>query len=130
MGKINKEASLLSCPARTEDHRAATKLSAVYGRSAPSGSLVTEKRAQRRKRKKGDVKARLCPLDKRILQFAWRFREFHSTVLSLAPSLVPLLWHTKYVVHEEPSNLANDVLKISDNVFSLLYDPIQYQPIF
>lgn len=56
-------------------------------------------------------------LDKRILRFAGRFREFHSTIhlFSLAPIVV------EYAANEQPGNLANDVLKIPDNVFSLLY---------
>lgn len=100
----------------------ATKLSMVHGDGAPSGSLVTKERGRRRK--EGDVKARLCSLDKRILRFVGRFREFHSTVslflfLSVALALFAIVPHR--AANVEPSNLENDVLKIPDNVFSLLY---------
>jgi len=50
MEKINKASSgLLRALHATEDHDAAMKLSAVHDGGTPSGSLVTEKRACKRK---------------------------------------------------------------------------------
>jgi hypothetical protein len=115
-----------------------TKLSAVHDDGAPSGSLVAEKRARKREGRSGrgkrNARARLCPLDKRILRFSGRSREFHSSIFprflppSLPFSLSLSLPHSRCcfaVVAQregEPGNLANDVLKIPDNVCPLLYD--------
>lgn len=124
MEKINKASSVFSCPACNQGLRRRYEIKCGPWCGTPSGSLVTEKRA--RKRKGGRVELRLCSLDKRILRFAGRFCEFYSTVLPPPGSPLSLSFSAivaQCAVHEEPGNLVNDVLKISNNVFFLLYGP-------
>lgn len=104
------------------------KLSAVHDGGAASDSLVTEKRTraeERKERRRKRESARLCaPPISGFSDSPGVFANFTRpfTPLSFSLSLAPIV--AERAANEQPGNLANDVLKIPDNVFSLLYGPL------
>lgn len=93
-------------------------------KSAQAGRKKQERKRETRER---DFVPSISGFSER---FAERFREFHSSgfphFLHLSFLSFPLPRRFRHCGtvrgEEEPSNLANDVLKIPDNVSSLLYD--------